>query len=50
MFDSLILAKCVIGSNYGEIQDISATIHRPYNPDNCERLLDILFLLSNLDK
>ncbi len=50
MFDSLLLAKSVIGTNLEVKQQILATIHRPYNTDNCERLLDILFHLNSLEK
>lgn len=48
MYDSLLLAKKVIGKNFENKNHVLVTLHRPYNTDNIERLFDIINVLNNL--
>lgn len=50
MCDSIKLAKSIIGEDVDVKDQILLTIHRPYNTDNLERLLDILHALNKLGK
>ena len=48
MYDSILLAKKVIGDNVISNQHILVTLHRPYNTDKVERLLLILSSLNSV--
>lgn len=49
MFDAVLLAKEKIGENFIEKEQILVTIHRPYNTDNLDRLIEIFKNLNELD-
>ncbi len=48
MYDTLLMAKRVLGNSITEKKQILVTLHRPYNTDNVERLKNILSHLDNL--
>ena len=50
MFDSILLAKKVIGDHFDSEKHILVTLHRPYNTDDPERLLKIIKSLNELRK
>jgi len=48
MYDSLLLAKEIIGNSPESEKHILLTLHRPYNTDNPERLYEILRTLNSI--
>lgn len=48
MYDTVLLAKKVIGSDVHIQEQVLVTLHRPYNTDNLERLTTILTILNGL--
>lgn len=50
MYDSILLAKKVIGDHFNSEKHILVTLHRPYNTDNPERLSEILRSLNAIGK
>lgn len=49
MFDTVLLAKKIIGQDYKNKNQILVTLHRPYNTDNIDRLTHILTSLNGLE-
>jgi UDP-GlcNAc3NAcA epimerase len=50
MFDSLLLAKSLIGSNFKENGSILLTLHRPYNTDVSGRVLEIFKAINAIGR
>jgi len=48
MYDSILLAKKIIGENIEQRDIVLATLHRPYNTDDVGRLIRILVELNKL--